>query len=101
MIAGRQFFADPSVVGRPLIVGDHGIFVREDLALARNLRTPTGAFKPSVVKFLANPPAIRAEPHWDAEPVSKRAEGSSGSVPAIGWRRVAAAMGKLLRRQEM
>jgi hypothetical protein len=97
MIAGRQFFADPRVVGRPLIVGDHGIFVREDLALARGLRTPSGAFKPSVVKFLANPPAIRADPHSHAEPVSKRAEDSGGSLPAIGWRRVAAAMGKLLR----
>jgi hypothetical protein len=98
MIAGRQFFADPRVVGRPLIVGKHGIFVREDLALARNLRTPKGAFKPSVVKFLANPPAIRPEPHWDAEPLSKRSRDPSGSGPGIGWRRVASAVGRLLRR---
>jgi hypothetical protein len=100
MIAGRQFFADARVVGRPLIVGAHGIFVREDLALARNLRTPTGAFKPSVVKFLGNPPVIRAEPSWDAEP-SKRSQDSSGSARAAGWRRVAAAVAKLLRRQEL
>jgi hypothetical protein len=100
MIAGRQFFADPRVVGRQVIVGDHGIFVREDLALARNLRTPTGAFKPSVVKFLANPPPIRAEPHWGSKPLSKHSPDTSGSAPAIGWRGVAAALGKLPRRQE-
>jgi hypothetical protein len=63
MIAGRQFFAEPRVVARPLMVSGSHIFVREDLALARNLRTPAGSFKPTVVKFLANPPSIRAEPH--------------------------------------
>src|SRR6202008_4978405 len=53
MLDGRLFFADPSVVGRPLIVNGKGVFVREDLALARTLRPPVGAFKPTVVKFLA------------------------------------------------
>jgi len=33
----------------PLIVNNRGIFVREDEAVRRNLRTPAGAFKPSLV----------------------------------------------------
>lgn len=50
-LRGRIYFADPSVVGRPLIVNGNGVFVREDLALSRELRKPAGAYKPSVVKF--------------------------------------------------
>lgn len=45
-IRGGVFFSDPAVLGRPLFVGRKGIFVREDEAIRRNLRTPTGAFKP-------------------------------------------------------
>jgi hypothetical protein len=48
---GRIYFADPSVVGRPLIANKNGILVREDLALRRDLRLPAGAYKPSVVRF--------------------------------------------------
>jgi hypothetical protein len=91
MIAGRQFFADPRVVGRPLIVGDHGIFVREDLALARNLRTPSGAFKPSVVKFLDNPPPIR----WQNGFSPYRQDNGQSSLPA--WKRAVSAVRRLLR----
>ena len=78
---GRLFFADPSVVGRPLIVNGNGVFVREDLALARNLRTPVGAFKPTVVKFLAHPPPIRAEPDWSAGSSSDRPHRDGPSSP--------------------
>jgi hypothetical protein len=97
MIAGRQFFADPRVIGRPLIVGDHGIFVREDLALARELRTPSGAFKPSVVKFLANPPAIRAAPDWDVEASPTQPRKITRPTLGAGLQRAVAAMGRLLR----
>lgn len=51
VIHGRVFFSDPAVIGRALIVNWNGIFVREDIAASRNLRTPKGAFKPSVVRF--------------------------------------------------
>lgn len=64
VLRGRLFFADPSVRGRPLIVNEQGVFVREDLAISRNLRRPAGSFKPSVVKFFANPPALRPPPDW-------------------------------------
>lgn len=93
MIAGRQFFADPRVVGRPLIVGDHGIFVREDLALARGLRTPSGAFKPSVVKFLASPPAIRAAPTWDVEQSPTQPRTTIRPTLGVGLQRAVAAVG--------
>jgi len=46
---GRPFFSDPAVRDMPLIVNNRGIFVREDEAVRRNLRTPAGAFKPSLV----------------------------------------------------
>ena len=46
---GKVFFTDPAVAGRPLIVADSSIFVREDEAIRRELRTPKGAFKPSPV----------------------------------------------------
>ena len=48
---GRIYFADSGVVGRPLIVNRNGIFVREDLALSRELRRPAGAYRPTVVRF--------------------------------------------------
>lgn len=43
---GKVFFTDPAVVGRPLIIASSGIFVREDEAARRALRTPTGVYKP-------------------------------------------------------
>lgn len=46
---GVTFFTGPNVLGRPLIVNPYGVFVREDLALSRNLRRPSGAFKPTAV----------------------------------------------------
>lgn len=92
LVAGQEFFADPRVVGRPLMVNSRGVFIREDLALARNLRTPAGAFKPSVVRFLANPPVIRAGPDWQSgvAHLSKEAE------PGAGSGRVASVLRKLL-----
>jgi hypothetical protein len=50
-IHGHAFFADPAAVGLSLIVNWNGIFVREDIVIDRNLRTPAGAFKPSLVHF--------------------------------------------------
>jgi len=50
------FFADPKVEGRPLIVSSSGIFVREDEALQRSLRKPSGAFKPTLVRLRPNSP---------------------------------------------
>jgi hypothetical protein len=46
---GEVFFTDPAVAGRPLIVAAKEIFVREDEAIRRGLRTPIGAFKPRLV----------------------------------------------------
>ena len=51
VLHGREFFADASVIGRPLIVNSNGIFVREDIAQSRNLRTPRGSFEPGIVAF--------------------------------------------------
>lgn len=45
----KVFFTDPTIAGRPLIVAAKGIFVREDEAIRRSLRTPVGAYKPSRV----------------------------------------------------
>lgn len=96
MVAGRNFFVNPTVVGRPVIVNTFGVFVREDLALARNLRTPRGAFKPSVVRFLAKPPAIRAPPDWASGSAPDRSSDEArSSQPA--WRRLASAAWKALR----
>lgn len=64
VLRGRRFFADPNIRGRPLIVNGQGVFVREDLALSRELRPPAGSFKPCVVRFLANPPALKPRPAW-------------------------------------
>jgi len=51
VIHGGTFFADPAAVGRPLIVNWNGIFVREDIVAERNVTTPIGAFKPSLVRY--------------------------------------------------
>jgi hypothetical protein len=53
LIHGREYFADPEVIGRPLIVNGSGLFVREDIARSRRLRTPRGSYEPGVVKFEA------------------------------------------------
>jgi hypothetical protein len=59
---GRVFFSDPAVLDRRLIVNRNGIFVREDEALRRNLRTPRGAFKFSLVKFKEPPQSASEAP---------------------------------------
>jgi len=46
---GKVFFTDPIVQGRPLIIASSGIFIREDEAIQRALRTPTGVYKPTRV----------------------------------------------------
>jgi hypothetical protein len=51
---GRLYFSDWGAAGRPLIVNGDGIFVREDLAISRNLRTPAGAYKPTGVVIRAS-----------------------------------------------
>lgn len=51
---GKVFFTDPDVLGRPLIIASSGIFVREDEAIHRSLRTPTGAYKPTLVGLRRN-----------------------------------------------
>ena len=51
LIHGREYFADPAVIGRPLIVNGSGLFVREDIARSRRLRTPRGSYDPGVVRF--------------------------------------------------
>lgn len=53
---GRLYFPDPRVVGLPLIVNRNGVFVRDDLARERNLRRPSGAFKPTRVRFSRTTP---------------------------------------------
>jgi hypothetical protein len=47
---GPTFFTGPNVLGRPLIVNSYGVFVREDLALSRDLRRPAGGFKPIPIR---------------------------------------------------
>ena len=51
VLHGREYFSDPAVIWRPLIVNSNGLFVREDIARSRRLRTPRGAFEPAVVEF--------------------------------------------------
>ena len=46
---GNIYFTDAAIVGRPLIIGSDGIFVREDEAIRRALRTPAGSYKPKLV----------------------------------------------------
>lgn len=53
-LLGRLSVEDPNAEGRPLFVNMAGIFVREDLALARNLRKPSGAFVPSRIHLRAS-----------------------------------------------
>jgi hypothetical protein len=45
------YFTDPTAAARLLIVNQNGLFVREDVARGRNLRTPSGAFKPRAIKL--------------------------------------------------
>jgi hypothetical protein len=54
VLHGREFFADPTVVGRSLIVNNSGVFVREDIADSRNLCSPRGSFEPGLVAFEAS-----------------------------------------------
>lgn len=51
VLHGREYFSDPAVIARKLIVNSNGLFVREDIARSRGLRTPRGAFDPGVVEF--------------------------------------------------
>jgi hypothetical protein len=51
VLYGKVFFTDPAVQGRPLIVAADGIFVRKDEVIRRQLRTPNGAYKPTVVEL--------------------------------------------------
>jgi hypothetical protein len=46
---GKVFFTDPVVQGRPLIIASKAIFVREDEVIRRGIRTPVGAYKPTLV----------------------------------------------------
>lgn len=54
VLHGREYFSDPDVVGRALIVNSNGLFVREDIARERQLRTPRGAYEPGLVEFDAS-----------------------------------------------
>jgi hypothetical protein len=47
-VSGPLFFEDTQIAGEP-VIATNAIFVREDLALARNLRRPHGSFKPERV----------------------------------------------------
>jgi hypothetical protein len=51
VLHGREYFSDPAVIGRPFIINSNGLFVREDIARSRRLRTPRGAFEPGLVEF--------------------------------------------------
>jgi hypothetical protein len=51
VLHGREFFSEPEAIGRALIVNRNGLFIREDIARSRNLRTPRGAFEPPTVGF--------------------------------------------------
>lgn len=51
VLHGREYFSDPAVIDRPLIVNSNGLFIREDIAKLRNLRTPHGAFEPGLIEF--------------------------------------------------
>jgi len=51
VLRGKVFFSDPRIQGRPLIIASNEIMVREDEVIRRGLRTPIGAFKPSLVGF--------------------------------------------------
>lgn len=51
ILHGREYFSDAAVIGRPLIANSSGLFIREDIARSRRLRTPRGAFEPALVEF--------------------------------------------------
>lgn len=53
VLHGREYFSDPAVIGRPLIVNNNGLFIREDIVRSRKLRTPRGAFEPGLVRYEA------------------------------------------------
>jgi hypothetical protein len=94
VLRGRRFFADPSIRGRPLIVNGQGVFVREDLALGRNLRRPAGGFRPIVVKFLANPPALKPPPAWVTPFGSPPPSAEAPQAAQPHWRSVLSALWK-------
>jgi hypothetical protein len=58
-LRGKVYFADPDVAERPLIIASNAIFVREDEAIRRGLRTPVGAFKPVRVGLRPGGHAVR------------------------------------------
>jgi hypothetical protein len=94
VLQGRRFFADPSIRGRPLIVNGQGVFVREDLALGRNLRRPAGSFKPTVVRFLADSPALKPRPAWLTPLGSPPPSAEVRQAPQPHWRSVISALWK-------
>jgi len=51
ILHGREYFSDAAVIGRPLIANSSGLFIREDIARSRRLRTPRGVFEPALVEF--------------------------------------------------
>ncbi len=51
ILHGREYFSDAAVIGRPLIANSSGLFIREDIARSRRLRTPRGSFEPVLVEF--------------------------------------------------
>jgi hypothetical protein len=58
-LRGKVFFTDPAIAGRPLIIASNGIFVREDEAIRRGLRTPVGAYKPALVELRSSSQTVR------------------------------------------
>ncbi|WP_293901113.1 hypothetical protein [Phenylobacterium sp.] len=48
---GSVSFLDRAVADRPLILAGNGIFISEAEVARRNLRTPSGVFKPRVIRF--------------------------------------------------
>ncbi|THD83269.1 MAG: hypothetical protein E7812_00300 [Phenylobacterium sp.] len=51
VLHGREFFSEPEALGRALIANRNGLFIRQEIARSRNLRTPGGAFEPPTVGF--------------------------------------------------
>jgi hypothetical protein len=51
VIYGGMFFADPTVLGRSVIVTGEGIFVRKEDVEERGLMPPTGGFRPVRVPY--------------------------------------------------
>lgn len=99
VLRGRRFFTDPSIRGRPLMVGKQGVFVREDLALGRNLRRPAGAFKPRVVRLLANPPKPKPAPAWITPLGSSVSRAEERQAPRMDWETVLSAISKVANRK--